>query len=84
MIEYRKALCDSYTKEQLATWIFEEIHMDLLPDIKQEKWDKLKDNVVLGYQTLTKIQLITMLYELGFEVEPEPDKEERYDWERLY
>ena len=75
MIIDTKPLCASYTKEQLATWIFEEMHMDLLPDLKQEKWDKLQDSIVSGYQTLTKVQLITMLYELGFEITAEPDKE---------
>ncbi len=71
-----KALQDSWTKQQLAEFIYEELHTAALSHIIDSKYEALAKDIGIAYiKTLTKKEMIVMLFNLNFKLEPEPDKE---------
>jgi|TARA_R110002051_G_scaffold2654_5_gene14199 hypothetical protein len=72
----QKAIQDSWTKRQLATFIYEELHTDALNHVVDTKYEALAHGISVAYaKTLTKTEMITMLDNLDFNLEPEPYKE---------
>ncbi len=71
-----KALQDSWSKQQLAEFIYEELHTAPLSHIVDPKYEVLAKDISMAYiKTLTKKEMIVMLFNLNFNLEPEPDKE---------
>ena len=71
-----KALQDSWSKQQLAEFIYEELHTAPLSHIVDTKYEVLAKDISISYiKTLTKKEMIVMLFNLNFNLEPEPDKE---------
>jgi len=71
-----KALQNSWTKRQLATFIYEELHTDVLSHIVDKKYEALAKDISMAYiTTLTKTEMVVMLDNLDFRLEPEPGKE---------
>ena len=71
-----KALQDSWTKQQLAEFIYEELHTAPLSHINYTKYETLAKEICKTYVlSLTKKEMIVMLFNLDFKLEPEPDKE---------
>jgi hypothetical protein len=71
-----KAINLSWTKRQLATFIYEELHTDVLSHIVDKKYEALAKEISMAYiTTLSKTEMVVMLDNLDFKLEPEPDKE---------
>ena len=57
-----KSLQDSWTKKQLAEFIYEELHTDVLSHIVDKKYEALAKDVSMAYiKTLSKQEMIIML-----------------------
>lgn len=70
------ALDKSWSKEQLATFLFEELHTEIMDHVGHDKYEGLAKVIIKGYiSMMTKKEMILMLKNLNFDVEPEPNKE---------
>ena len=68
-----KKLSTKYSHEHLATLIFETLHTDELENIDDKRYNKVKAMCTKGYMTLTKKQLITILWNNDVRLDLEGD-----------
>ncbi len=57
-----KKLVTKYSHEYLATLLFETLHVNELTTIDDKRYNTLKEACIKGYMSLTKKQLITILW----------------------